>query len=79
MFRSGCTFGVDIADEFSEGSLDLERSPLLFTDVEKCLEDATREELPWEEVLLVAGTVVTVLVVEMLCDTGNLEVEWLEK
>jgi hypothetical protein len=30
-------------------------------------------------VLVVVEAVVTVLVVEVLCDTGNLEVEWLEK
>lgn len=87
VFRSGCTLGVEMAEEFSDESLLLERSPLV-TEVEKCLEDGSLDRVVGcvEDIVAVAVFVVVVVVVDGVgavegdgAGNINLEAEWFEK
>ena len=51
MFRRGCTFGVEIADEFSDESFDFERSTPLLREVEKCLEPTPEDRIRAQHLL----------------------------
>lgn len=79
VFRSGCTFGVESTEECSEESLDFERSELE-REVEKCLDEGTREGVTGVcELLGVVGNWFC-WVADVAGEAANREeAEWLEK